>query len=380
MLGATSIVLTEMLQIDGETEVTMADFGSKGFATLEPGNGTQEEQISFTGIVQNSNGTATLTGVSNVLMAAPYTETSGTEMSHAGGVYLVISNTSGFYNRFANKDDDETIAGKWTFPNDTNTPVLGTVYAAPTTDLQVASKKYVDDVAIAGAPDATDTVKGITKLSVAAASPTDPIAAGTNDPRIPTQDENDALAGTSGTPSSTNKYVTAADTTGGNMPTGSIVMYGGTTAPNSGWLVCDGSSVLRASYANLFSLIGTTYGSADGTHFNVPDMRGRIAIGYGTGTGGGASGTGLPTGGSALTAVALGTWKGEETHTLTTPEIPSHTHTYQDPSGGSASPAGGGGGYANPSPNAGTASGATGGDGAHNNIQPVMGVNFIIKT
>jgi hypothetical protein len=53
-LGATSITLTSMLQIDGATEVLMTDFGSKGFATIEPGNGTREEQIVFTGITQNS--------------------------------------------------------------------------------------------------------------------------------------------------------------------------------------------------------------------------------------------------------------------------------------------------------------------------------------
>jgi len=98
-LAATSITLTNMLQIDGVTLVTMADFGSKGFATIEPGNGTQEEQISFTGITQNSNGTATLTGVHNVLFSTPYTETSGTALSHAGGTTFVISNTSGFYAR-----------------------------------------------------------------------------------------------------------------------------------------------------------------------------------------------------------------------------------------------------------------------------------------
>lgn len=61
-----------------------------------------------------------------------------------------------------------------------------------------------------GAAKASDTVHGITKLSTAAVDPVDPIAAGTNDTRIPTQGENDALAGTSGTPSTSNKYVTEA--------------------------------------------------------------------------------------------------------------------------------------------------------------------------
>ena len=80
-------------------------------------------------------------------------------------------------------------------------------------DAHLATKKYVDDTAIAGAPKATDSVYGITKLSVAAVSGTDPIAVGDNDPRVPTQAQNDALAGTSGTaPSSSNKFVDDADT------------------------------------------------------------------------------------------------------------------------------------------------------------------------
>ena len=59
--------------------------------------------------------------------------------------------------------------------------------------------------------DASTTVKWPVKLSVAPASPTNPIAVGDNDPRVPTQGENDAMAGTYGTPSSTNKFVTETD-------------------------------------------------------------------------------------------------------------------------------------------------------------------------
>lgn len=374
IMGATTIVLNSMLQIDGETEVTMTDFGAKGFATIEPGNGTREEQIVFTGITQNANGTATLTGVSNVLFAYPYTETSGTTLSHPGGVTLVISNTSGFYNRLAALADDETVTGLWVFPNDASTPKIGASYVAPTLDTQIATKKYIDDIAIAGSPDASTTTKGISKLSAAPVSPTDPIAAGTNDTRIPTQNENDALVGT-GTPSSSNVYVTN-DTFLAAFPAGIIQMYGGSSAP-TGWLFCDGASVLRATYAALFTAISTTYGSADGTHFNVPDLRGRVPIGVGTGTGGGASGTGLPTGGDALTAVARASWKGEQTHVLTVGELATHSHVINNAGTGGA-----GGNIVGTQLNSTgtTTTGDTGSNTAHNNIQPVMGVNFIIKT
>lgn len=63
------------------------------------------------------------------------------------------------------------------------------------------------------------------------------------------------------------------------VPTGTIVAFGGTVAPN-GWDLCDGSSKLRAgAYARLFSAIGTAFGTADGTHFNLPDFRGRFLRG-----------------------------------------------------------------------------------------------------
>lgn len=60
---------------------------------------------------------------------------------------------------------------------------------------ELATKAYVDGVAIAGGADASTTIKGITKLSTAPASAANPIAVGDNDPRVPTTDENDALAG-----------------------------------------------------------------------------------------------------------------------------------------------------------------------------------------
>lgn len=57
------------------------------------------------------------------------------------------------------------------------------------------------------------------------------------------------------------------------IPSGIILPYGGTSVP-SGYLLCDGSSLLRATYAALFAIIGTAFGIADGTHFNIPDLRG----------------------------------------------------------------------------------------------------------
>jgi len=65
------------------------------------------------------------------------------------------------------------------------------------------------------------------------------------------------------------------------LPVGSLVSYAGATAPE-GYLLCDGTSVSRTTYATLFSVLSTTYGAGDGTTtFNLPDLRGRMPIGSG---------------------------------------------------------------------------------------------------
>lgn len=99
------------------------------------------------------------------------------------------------------------------------------------------------------------------------------------------------------------------------VPAGCIMDYAGAAAP-TGWLLCDGASVLRATYPALFTAIGTTFGSADGTHFTLPDARGKTVIGVGTGSG--------------LTARALADVGGEETHILSTAELASHSHGVTD--------------------------------------------------
>jgi len=69
------------------------------------------------------------------------------------------------------------------------------------------------------------------------------------------------------------------------FPAGVMVDFGGTAAP-SGWLLCDGSLVSRATYPALFAAIGVSWGVGDGsTTFALPDMRSRVSVGAGTGSG-----------------------------------------------------------------------------------------------
>ena len=60
------------------------------------------------------------------------------------------------------------------------------------------------------------------------------------------------------------------------IPAGVILEFGGTVAP-AGFLICNGASLLRTSYPDLFAAIGTNHGAADSLHFNIPDHRGRVA-------------------------------------------------------------------------------------------------------
>lgn len=105
---------------------------------------------------------------------------------------------------------------------------------------------------------------------------------------------------------------------GGFAPTGTIVAYGGTSAP-SGWLLCDGAAVSRNTYARLFSVLGTTYGAGDGsTTFNLPDLRQRFPLGKA------ASGTGS----------TLGETGGAIDHTHSGPShrhSMAHTHQIDPP-------------------------------------------------
>lgn len=85
----------------------------------------------------------------------------------------------------------------------------------------------------------------------------------------------------------------------------------------TGWLLCDGSTVNRTTFASLFAAIGTAYntGGEAGTDFRLPDMRGRAPIGAGTGTA------------SDATAHSLGSYTGTETHALSIAEMPAHDHS-----------------------------------------------------
>jgi microcystin-dependent protein len=171
------------------------------------------------------------------------------------------------------------------------------------------------------------------------------------------------------------KKVLIATLIGSLLPAGVVSAYGGTDAP-TGWLLCYGQAVDRTTYANLFTAIGTTYGVGDGeTTFNLPDLRGRVVAGQDDM--GGSSANRLTGVTGSVNGDTLGGTGGEEAHTLTGDELPADV-----PRGGATiasenwSPSG-------PSayvPVSSTDAWSGGAGGAHNNVQPTIVLNYIIKT
>lgn len=166
-------------------------------------------------------------------------------------------------------------------------------------------------------------------------------------------------------------------------PIGGIMMFGADTPPEK-WLMCDGSAISRETYADLFAVIGVTYGVGnETTTFNIPDFRDRSPMMPGVGN-----------------VDELGVEYGLDAVALTLGQLPNHDHDYDDPghthvlqspftsiigarpTGGAAAAAGStiSGGAQLTTNETGITFHAQGSNQAHNNTHPVLGVAFMIYT
>lgn len=177
------------------------------------------------------------------------------------------------------------------------------------------------------------------------------------------------------------------------VPSGAVSPYAGASEP-TGWLFCRGQTISRTTYAALFAAIGTTYGAGDGsTTFTLPDLRGRVVAGQDDM--GGTSANRLTGLSGGVDGDVLGAAGGAETHTLTEAQLAAHRHlTVVDATNTNILPtasnsiiksrsSGGDGNYVLESstsePTFGRTS-VTGSGAAHNNVQPTIILNYIIKT
>ena len=160
---------------------------------------------------------------------------------------------------------------------------------------------------------------------------------------------------------------------------GEIRMFAGNFAPN-GWMFCEGQTLPISENEVLFQLIGTTYGGDGQSTFNLPNLASRVPVHMGTGPDG--------------ATYQIGEMAGVESVTLTTQQIPNHTHAMLCSSGGGTTSTNPLNAVAAPSdltqysdntpPNAqlGTppfSSDPTGGSQPHENLQPFLCINFIIS-
>jgi microcystin-dependent protein len=155
------------------------------------------------------------------------------------------------------------------------------------------------------------------------------------------------------------------------VPTGTVSAFAGSSAP-TGYVLCDGSEYNEVgTYAALFAVLGSTYntGGETANHFRVPDLRGRVVAGL-------DSANNVLNETSSIDGTALGEVGGDDVHQLVVSEMPAHDHGGTDSQvkvAGSTLSIDASGTFnygALPS---------EGGDGAHNNVQPTIILNYIIK-
>lgn len=288
----TSIRLSSFKEPISGLNITMSSLNSSiAYGTLDPLNPTRKEFVSFTGITQNSDGTATLTGVTRGLaFLYPFTASSTLRQSHAGQSIFILSDAPQVFNEYAVKRNNETISGTYTFTGGLVTNASSTLIGATlintasssfagTTTLQkgalvttpyrctagsdsnqLCEKAYIDAQVVAGGTDASYTIKGVSERA--------------------TVDEINAGTGTGGTGAALFvnpadlQYTTYASTTSNTLAATTTTYNVGTTT-----ISFNLADSLNAPFIRLFFMATTTTaatgnicvtfnGESTGTNYN----------------------------------------------------------------------------------------------------------------
>jgi microcystin-dependent protein len=375
IVGELSSGTTAPFNLDVENAPSLTlDAGQSIYFVIDPGTSKEE------GITVNAISGTTLTVSARGLPVAK--GGASTVTSHSGGAKIIITNNWQTFdnivtavNSKAGNAEDETITGDWIFSGYMRIPVFADAAAraaaipTPANGMeyyQTDTGKFYDYTAGSWVEresggtfaNASTTVAGKVELATQAELNAGTATGGTGAALVATPDL-DGMAEVQYLNS-----ITAAHQI--TLPPGMIAPYAGASAP-TGWLLCDGTtgkdSVADTTLAALYAVIGTTYGGTGADDFDLPDLRERVPVGYKSG------GTFDP----------IGDTGGEETHLLTGPEsgIAAHSHSVPIYTAGS-------GGYAvssglNSGPLTTSTAGDTNASSAHNNLQPYIVLNYIIK-
>lgn len=362
--GSETTLKVNSLTLPDGTSIASTSFGSLLILTVGEGDG--EEKIAVNDL---NASTKTFTILSRGLEYGRWASTTDNMHQHLPGERVYVSNDDHYmYELIPDLVSDETIAGVKTFSSFPFTPS-----SAPTSDYQVANKKYMDDAIMGGGVPALTGTAGISKVSTKAQAAAGTSGDGTYSYFLPSSMATSTsqvattsipVTNTSGKLDTSFIDQTANYTFTGNVNVGlvgEVKTYASSTVP-TGWLAANGATVSSTTYATLFALIGYTYGGVAGGNFMLPDLRGRNIIGYGTTT--------------DLTIDAMGETGGATTTTLTIPQMPAHTHDSGIYNGGA------GGAVETTTDNTGSAqisTGSTGGNQPHPNMDPFIVLQYIIK-
>lgn len=163
---ASSITLTSFKEPVSNTPYSMSYLNTTiMYGTIEPLNPDKSEFISFTGITQNSDGTATLTGVSRGLARSyPYTASTTHAQTHSGQSIFILSDTPQLFNTYLNSADTETITGNWTYAS-TSAPVYDARFNVGSTTLKLVYADWVNQNYLDHASTSARTLAGLYTFS-----------------------------------------------------------------------------------------------------------------------------------------------------------------------------------------------------------------------